>query len=117
VAEAISFFQPEILAISDQKVKDFIRKEKGLKTYQFYFDNLLRTKAHILSPPEERILALAGDLAAGPLKIFTMIDDADIKYPSIKDEKGEEFQLTKERYSKFLESTDRRVRRDAQCCL
>lgn len=113
IAEASSFFQPEILGIPDQKIKDFIKSEKGLKTYQFYFDNLLRTKAHILSPEEERVLALAGDLAAGPLKIFTMIDDADIKYPSIKDEKGEEVQLTKERYSKFLESTDRRVRRDA----
>ena len=113
IAEAASFFQPEILAIPDQKIKDFIKSEKGLRTYQFYFDNLLRTKAHILSPEEERVLALAGDLAAGPLKIFTMIDDADIKYPSIKDENGQEVRLTKERYSKFLESTDRRVRRDA----
>ncbi|HVP37380.1 MAG TPA: M3 family oligoendopeptidase, partial [Terriglobales bacterium] len=113
MAEASAFFQPEVLAIPDQKIRDFIKSEKGLGTYQFYFNNLLRTKAHILSPPEERILALAGDFAAGPLKIYTMIDDADIKYPSIKDEKGEEVELTKERYSKFLESTDRRVRRDA----
>jgi len=111
--EATSFIQPEILTIPDEKIKSFIQSEKGLGIYQFYFDNLLRTKAHILSPEEERILALSGDLAQGPLKIFTMIDDADIKYPSIKDEKGEEVQLTKERYSKFLESTDRRVRRDA----
>jgi oligoendopeptidase F len=111
--EATSFIQPEILTIPDEKIKSFIQSEKGLGVYQFYFDNLLRTKAHILSPEEERILALSGDLAQGPLKIFTMIDDADIKYPSIKDEKGEEVQLTKERYSKFLESTDRRVRRDA----
>jgi len=111
--EATSFIQPEILTIPDEKIKSFIQSEKGLGVYQFYFDNLIRTKAHILSPEEERILALSGDLAQGPLKIFTMIDDADIKYPSIKDEKGEEVQLTKERYSKFLESTDRRVRREA----
>ena len=111
--EATSFIQPEILTIPDEKIKSFIQSEKGLGIYQFYFDNILRTKAHILSPEEERILALSGDLAQGPIKIFTMIDDADIKYPSIKDEKGEEVQLTKERYSKFLESTDRRVRRDA----
>jgi oligoendopeptidase F len=111
--EATSFIQPEILTIPDEKIKNFIQSEKGLGVYQFYFDNLLRTKAHILSPQEERILALSGDLAQGPLKIFTMIDDADIKYPSIKDENGDEVQLTKERYSKFLESTDRRVRRDA----
>jgi oligoendopeptidase F len=111
--EATSFIQPEILTIPDERIKSFIQSEKGLGVYQFYFDNLLRTKAHILSPEEERILALSGDLAQGPIKIFTMIDDADIKYPSIKDEKGEEVQLTKERYSKFLESTDRRVRREA----
>jgi oligoendopeptidase F len=111
--EASSFIQPEILTIPDEKIKSFIQTEKGLSIYQFYFEDLLRTKAHILSPEEERILALSGDLAQGPLKIFNMIDDADIKYPSIKDEKGEEVQLTKERYSKFLESTDRRVRRDA----
>ncbi|MFH0930893.1 MAG: M3 family oligoendopeptidase, partial [Candidatus Zixiibacteriota bacterium] len=111
--EATSFIQPEILTIPDEKIKSFIQSEKGLGIYQFYFENLLRTKAHILSPEEERILALSGDLAQGPLKIFTMIDDADIKYPTIKDEKGEEVQLTKERYSKFLESTERRVRRDA----
>ncbi|MDH4222908.1 MAG: oligoendopeptidase F [candidate division Zixibacteria bacterium] len=111
--EATSFIQPEILTIPDEKIKSFIQTEKGLSIYQFYFEDLLRTKAHILSPEEERILALAGDLAQGPLKIFSMIDDADIKYPSIKGEKGEEVQLTKERYSRFLESTNRRVRRDA----
>lgn len=111
--EATSFIQPEILQIPEEKLKGFIKKEKGLQTYQFYFDDLLRTKTHILSPEEEKVLALAGDLSTGPRKIFTMLDNADIKYPSIKDENGEEVQLTKQRYAKFLESTDRRVRRDA----
>ena len=111
--EANSFIQPEVLEIPEDKLRGFIKKEKGLQAYQFYFEDLLRSKAHILSPGEEKILALAGDLSRGPRKIFTMLDNADVKYPSIKDENGEEVQLTKQRYSKFLESADRRVRKDA----
>lgn len=56
---------------------------------------------------------MAGDLARAPLNVWTMMNDADIKYPSIKDEEGNEVELTKQRYAKFLESTDRRLRKDA----
>ncbi len=113
LSEATSFIRPEILQIPEDKLKGFLKKEKGLQIYQFYFDDLLRSKAHILSPEEEKILALAGDLSRGPRKIFSMLNNADVKYPSIQDENGEEVQLTKQRYAKFLESTDRRVRKDA----
>lgn len=111
--EAISFIQPEILEIPGDKLKNFIKSEKGLGAYQFYLEDIIRSKAHILSPEEEKILALSGNLARGPRKIFTMLNNADVKYPTIIDENGEEVQLTKQRYYKFTESTDRRVRRDA----
>jgi oligoendopeptidase F len=113
VRQATAFIEPEILAIPKSKLDEFINSENGLKLYQHYIDNIVRMKAHTLSSSEEEILALAGDLARAPLNIWTMTNDADIKYPSIKDEEGNEIQLTKERYAKFLESTDRRVRRDA----
>jgi oligoendopeptidase F len=111
--QTTSFIQPEILTLSEEKLKNFVKENKGLSLYQHYFDNLMRTKAHILPEEQEELLALVGNLARAPQKIFTMLDDADIKYPSIKDENGVEVQLTKERYSKFLESADRRVRREA----
>ncbi|MFQ6032206.1 MAG: oligoendopeptidase F [Candidatus Zixiibacteriota bacterium] len=113
VEQAVSFVDPEILAMPQSKLDEFMKSEKGLRLYQHYIDNIIRKRAHTLSPSEEEILALAGDLARAPLNIWTMINDADIKYPSIKDEEGNEVQLTKERYYKFLESTDRRVRKDA----
>lgn len=113
VDHGLSFIDPEILDIPQSKLDEFMKQEKGLRLYQHYIDNIIRKRAHTLSPSEEEILALAGDLARAPLNIWTMINDTDIKYPSIKDEEGNEIQLTKQRYYKFLESTDRRVRRDA----
>jgi oligoendopeptidase F len=73
----------------------------------------MRKKEHILSDKEEALLALVGPVASAPSRIFTMLNDADISYGSIIDEEGNELQLTKQRYYKVMESTDRRVRRDA----
>jgi len=112
-SQAVSFIEPDILALSKGKLEGFVKKNRELLVYQHYFDNLMRTKAHILPPEQEELLALAGKFAGTPRKTFSMLDYADIKYPSIKDENGAEVELTKERYSKFLESTDRRVRKDA----
>lgn len=112
-SQAVSFIEPEILDLSEKKLRRFLKKDKELSVCRHYFDNLMRTKAHILPPEQEELLALADNFARAPRKTFFMLDDADIKYPSIKDENGMEIELTKERYSKFLESTDRRVRKDA----
>jgi oligoendopeptidase F len=113
VNQAVSFIDPEILAISQSKLDELIKSEKGLKLYEHYIDNVIRMRPHTLSPSEEEILALAGDLARAPSNIWNMINYADIKFPSIIDEEGNEVQLSEERYYKFLESTDRRVRKDA----
>lgn len=111
--QALSFIEPEIISIPDSTLARFIKSESDLVTYQHYLDNLLRTKAHILPAPEEEILALSGDLARGPQNVFEMLDNADIKYGPIKDEQGKEVELSKARYQRFIESTDRRVRKDA----
>jgi oligoendopeptidase F len=113
VRQATAFIEPEILTIPQSKLDELMKSENGLKLYQHYIDNIIRMRTHTLSPEEEEILALAGNIARAPSNIWTMMNDADIKYPSIKDEQGNEVQLTHERYYKFLESTDRRVRKDA----
>jgi oligoendopeptidase F len=113
VEQAASFIDPEILTMPQSVRDEFMGSTKGLEVYQHYINNIIRKKAHTLSTSEEEILAMSGDLARAPLNVWTMMNDADIKYPSIKDEEGNEVELTKQRYAKFLESTDRRVRRDA----
>lgn len=76
-------------------------------------DEITRQKSHVLSAQEEQIIAMAGDIASAPSNIYGMINNADIKFPCIKDENGQEVELTKGRYISFLESSDRRVRKDA----
>ena len=113
VGEATSFIQPEILAIEGDKLQSYLKANPELDVFRFYLEDLQRSKEHILSAKEEAILSLASPVAGAPSEIFTMINDADITYGSIMDENGEEVELTKQRYYKYLESPDRRLRRDA----
>ncbi len=113
VQTALSFIVPEILALPTETLELFRQEEPGLELYGFTLDELLRQKDHILSAAEERILAGVGEVAEAPASIFKMINNADMTFPSIKDEEGKELEITHGRYIQFMESTDRRVRRDA----
>ncbi|MFA4886242.1 MAG: oligoendopeptidase F [Desulfotomaculaceae bacterium] len=113
VQTALSFIVPEILALPTETLERFRREEQGLALYGFVLDELLRQKDHILSAAEERIIAGVGEVAEAPASIFKMINNADLTFPSIKDEEGSEVEITHGRYIQFMESTERRVRREA----
>jgi oligoendopeptidase F len=112
-SSAVSFIIPDIIAMDEGKLKEFLNSNQQLKIYTRHIEEVLRQKAHILSDKEEEILALSAEMAQAADEIFTMLNNADIKFPFIKDENGNEVELTKGRYIKFLESHDRRVRKDA----
>jgi oligoendopeptidase F len=112
-SEIGSFLTPEIIAISDERLAQMRAECPRLNRYDHHLDEMRRLRAHILSADEEKLLALAGNVTRGPSQIFRMIDDADIKYGTITDENGDQVTLTKQRYYDFLESKDRRVRREA----
>ena len=111
---AISFLTPEIISIPAEKLAAF-REEKNadFAIYDHFFHTLLRQKEHTLTPAEENLLAKTAELGGAPQQIFTMLNDADITFPSIKTAEGEELELTKGRYVTFLESPDRSVREQA----
>lgn len=109
----MSFVVPEITALPDGTIDRFYSEEPALQVYRHHFDDILRSKRHTLSPAEERLLAMAGELTHNPRNTFMMLNNADIKFPAIRDESGNEVELTKGRYIQFLESRDRRVRREA----
>ena len=113
VYAAISFIVPEITSIPESKLESFIDSHEELKVYRQFFNEIIRQKEHILSEKEEELLALSSDMAGTARDIFTMFNNADLKFPFIKDENGEDIELTKGRYTKFLENSDRRVRKDA----
>ena len=114
LTDAASFLEPEILALDEEKLKNWPRQHAPLKRYDRYLREELRMKPHILSEELEGVLAKAGEnMAGGPQQIFMAFNNADIDFGTICDENGEETALTHGRYTAFLESGDRRVRRDA----
>lgn len=111
---AVSFLTPELLSMPEEKLNAFRKeKKKDFQKYDHFFHNLLRKKAHILTPAEESLLAKAAELGGAPQNIFTMLNDADITFGNITDADGDQVPLTKGRYVTFLESPDRRVRKEA----
>lgn len=113
VFAAISFIIPEMLSIPEDKLLSYVESNKELLMYLFMIQENLRQKDHILSEKEEQILAMSAEISDAAGDIFTMYNNADIKFPYIKNEEGEEVEVTKGRYTAFLESKDRRVRKDA----
>ncbi len=112
VGEALSFVTPEILALSETELDKLIA-DPSLADYKFTLTEMKREKAHILSKAEEALLAQVGNLSSAPQTIFGMINNADMKFPKIKDENGKEVELTHGSYIQFLESPDRKVREAA----
>lgn len=109
----LSFIVPAVVTLDSERIRGYLDELPELRIYKRFFDEIERQKAHILSAAEEKILAETADLADSSGTIFGMLDNADLKFPCIRDENGEEVELTKGRYSQFLESPDRRVRKEA----
>ena len=112
VGEALSFITPEILSLSEEQLKAFI-EDPTLAPYKHTLEEMLRQKPHVLSKAEEALLAQVGNISQAPNTIFGMINNADMKFPTIKNEKGEDVELTHGRYIQFLESRNREVRENA----
>lgn len=110
---AMSFFTPELLSIPVEKIADFIEKEKGLELYKFAIDNMLREQAHILSYEEENIISQYSEITGATNDIFTMLNNADIKFGTLLDEDGDEVELTHGKYIGFMESNNRSLRKKA----
>lgn len=113
VGTVTSFILPELMALPEETLLSYPEQEPELAIYRHYFADLLRKKKHILSPEEERIMALGSEVTQAGEDVFSMLNHADLKFPRISNEEGEEVELTHGRYLRFIESRDRRVRREA----
>ncbi len=110
---AVSFANAEILSMPEEILFNFIKNTPGLSAYDFALKEILRNKPYTLNGEMEELLAMAGDMASSAQTIFSMFNNADIKFPSIKNENGELTELTHGRFILFLESSDRNVRKEA----
>ena len=112
-SSSMSYIVPEILTIDEKKIERFLQEKQELQLYRKVLDEITRQRPHVLSEKEEALLAEASEALSSSSQTFGMLNNADLTFPSIKDENGEEVDVTHGRYSKFLESKDRRVREDA----
>lgn len=113
VSGSLSFADPEILAIPEERIAKFYEEEPELEKYRRAIDVIMRERAHTLSTEEESILAAAGELAASPENIFSMFNNADIRFPYITDVEGNRIQITHANFIKFLNDKDRSLRKEA----
>lgn len=109
----LSFIVPALVILPKEKITQYLEKNSDLRLYQHVFDEIERQRNHVLSTSEEKLLAESAEIAEAAGSIFGMLDNADFRFPSILDETGAEVELTKGRYASFIESKDRRVRKDA----
>ena len=108
-----AFFVPEILALPDEFIKDLIKNDERFKIYEFMLMDILKEKPHILTKEMEELLALASDCLDAPSSIHNMLTNADMTFGNIKDEDGDEVEITEGNYSSFIKSKDRSVREAA----
>lgn len=113
LSAAEAFFEPELLAMEESRLQGFFKEDPKLEKYQLLIDRIWRRKEHMLSAAEEEILAKTYEMATAPDDIFSMFNDADAKFGTIRDENGKEVELTHGRFGGFMESSDRRVRKEA----
>lgn len=111
--QVFSFYEPEFMAITEEQYQNFLAEEPKLQPYKHFFDKLLQNKEHVLSQREEELLAGAGEIFGAASETFAILDNADIVFPFVKDEDGNEVQLSHGVYMRLVESKNREVRRGA----
>ncbi|NMM62839.1 oligoendopeptidase F [Clostridium sp. P21] len=108
-----AFFIPEILSLEEGTIDKFIKSVPELNMYKFLLEKILKKKPHTLSVEQEKLIASVSDCLNAPEKVYSMLSNADMTFPKIKDEKGKKVELTDVNYSSFIRSKKRTVRKEA----
>lgn len=113
LSESLSFVEPELMELPDGIIETFLDENEELLVYRQYFENIIRQKKHVLPTEQEQLLAAMGEVAESPKDIFSMFNNADIRFPEITGEDGNPVQVTHGRYMSLMQSRNRQVRKDA----
>ncbi|MDN6196042.1 MAG: oligoendopeptidase F, partial [Atopostipes suicloacalis] len=110
---ASSWFEPELLSLSAEKIESYFEENSDLELYRHEIEKISKKREHVLSVEIEGLLASAGEVFNGPTQTFNVLNNADIEFPKVKDENGDEVQLSHGLYGQLLESKNREVRKGA----
>ncbi|AFM81092.1 oligoendopeptidase F [Streptococcus mutans] len=111
--QTFAFYEPEFMLLSTEKYQDFLADCPDLLPYQHFFEKLFKQKKHVLSQKEEALLAEASEIFGAAGETFEILDNADIIFPWVKDETGEEVELSHGNFISLMESKNRKVRQEA----
>ena len=112
LSTAVSFMEPELTACPDEYIRGLIA-DPEFAPFTVRLEDVLRKKPHTLSAAEERLVAMTGEMGSAPSTIYEMLCDADMKFPTIRDENGKDVEITHANYIPLMMSADRSVRRKA----
>ncbi|MGN7398464.1 oligoendopeptidase F [Cytobacillus praedii] len=112
-ASSLAYIVPELLAVEEEKINSFLDEKEALIVYKHSLEEINLQRPHVLSAEAESLLAQASEVFGASSNTFGMLNNADLEFPSITDENGENVEITHGRYIRFLESDDQRVRHDA----
>ncbi|MCU7357928.1 MULTISPECIES: oligoendopeptidase F [Enterococcus] len=110
---AVSWFEPEVLTLSDEQIWSYFDQEPKLEIYRHYVTQMVDNRAHVLPADQEELLAGSSEIFGAADDIFSVLNNADLVFPTIEDSEGEKIQLSHGVYGQLMESTDPVVREAA----
>jgi oligoendopeptidase F len=113
LGSAFAYLVPEVLSIEEERIASFLEEKAELKVYAHALEEINLQRPHILTEKEESLLAQASEVFSSSSNTFGMLNNADLEFPSIKDENGEVTEITHGRFNRFMESSDCAVRKEA----
>ncbi len=112
IAGRLSFIEPEILTLSEDRLEEYYRQVPDLLRYRVSIKEVIRTRNHALSTEMERLLASAGEMAAVPYNSFSALINADLKFPSVTGPEGQTVTISNGRFVPLMMSPDRALRKE-----
>ena len=113
VSTALSYFLPELLSIDEAKLNSWVASNEGLQLYKQEFEEINTQRPHVLPAEQEALLAQLSEVTGQSSETFSMLNNADLTFPKVKNDEGEEVELSHGRYVGFLESNKQSVREEA----
>ncbi|MFV0557699.1 MAG: oligoendopeptidase F [Enterococcus sp.] len=110
---AIAWFDPEVLTLTDEQIWAYFDQEPKLALYRHQIETVVNNRAHVLPAEQEALLASASEIFSAPSQTFSVLNNADLVFPTIEGENGEKIQLSHGVYGQLMESTNRDVRKAA----
>ncbi len=111
-SQAASFIRPEVMSIPRNKIGKFLAAG-DLSEWKLTLERMLRLRPHTLGKKEEKLIAMQGEMSEASNQIFRQLNDADLKWGLIRNERGERIELGHSSFSAFLHSPKRSVRKEA----